>query len=182
MQLGLRQATHKSRRAFVRKLGSVISEIRARRGETQESFGKQLGVGKTVISRYEADKVIPSLAVLYHLQSLANSLEEKEAIGRAIKESGGQTSSEAEFIALAKRTQADLEAIIRQQGSSSVTRETFRDLAVRIAGERYIPLWLLEILKLWRRHGREPEGEQEFNEAVAALDRRLDEIKERKKK
>lgn len=180
MQLALRQATHITGRAFVRKLGSIISRIRARRGETQESFGKQLGVGKTVISRYESDKVIPSLAVLIHLQALAESLEDKEAINRAIEESGGARSSEAEFIALAKRTQAELEAVVRQQGSSSVTREIFRDLAVRMAGEKYIPLWLLDILKLWRRHGHIAGAEAEFSEAVAALDRRLEHLPRKK--
>lgn len=42
-------------------------------------------------------------------------------------------------------------------------------------GQKYVPLWLLEVLKLWRRHRADRDAEMDFMEAIAALERRLSE-------
>jgi len=136
-------------------------------------FAAKLGVRHSAISRYESDKLTPSRTVLLHLYGLAEAAAEKEVLRKLIGQLPDHVKEEA-FVALARATELELNAVIREQGTSIATRENLRDLMVDVIGQKYVPLWIVEALRLWRRHRDDDGAEDEFVEAISALDRRLD--------
>lgn len=166
----------------VKNLGDVIRAIRARRGETMVQFAQRLGVKQSAVSRYESGKLNPSQTILLLLHSLAESASEKEAVNAALGSVPVELATREEaFLQLAKGVAADLNAVLRAQGTSSAMREQFRDLVVELAGEKYIPLWLVNVMKLWRRYKMDADADSEFAEAVAALDSKLYDAREGRK-
>jgi transcriptional regulator with XRE-family HTH domain len=134
-------------------LGAAIRAIRSRRGENLRDFAARLGVGHSTVSKYERDVLRPSRSMLLLLYPLAETTAEKEPIVAALGSiPEGLQVLERQLdrdLAIAK---IETERILREMQAQPETRQRLLGLALRIARDPEIPLWLPNMLSFWHRY------------------------------
>ena len=50
--------------------GMIIKNMRVKKKLTQEELGKKIGVGKSTISSYEKEKIMPSIGTFFQICSI----------------------------------------------------------------------------------------------------------------
>jgi hypothetical protein len=116
--------------------------------------------------------------MLLLLYGLAETPSERSVIAQAL---GGvpdelrvkeeQLSREAEDL------RVKLERELQNLRSNPINRQRFAEYAVAMISQPEVPLWLLNMMRLWALYRDEPGARAEFEEALGRLDLRLELLK-----
>lgn len=145
-------------------LDEAIRAIRKRRGESMAAFGSRLGIHHSSVSLYESGKQKPSRTVLLLIHGLAEDVRERTAIEAELGPSlpGDLPIREEAFRVLAREVLDKLEALRGDMSFAGWDR--FKNLVFDVARGGRIPLWLIEILSLWKQFKDAPTKNHEFDE------------------
>lgn len=164
-------------------LSETIRAIRKRRGETMVQFGERLGTDNSVISKYEAAKVMPSRSMLLLLLPLAEGEERRpilDALG--LEESDTAGLDQATVQTALESFEAYLKAGGTGRGSKDRNRQAFADLARQVIELRHFEPALNGILEKWIQFGHLKEARQFFKNLDVYLDVELARFSDRERR
>jgi transcriptional regulator with XRE-family HTH domain len=158
-------------------LGETIRRIRKRRGETGAEFAKLLGCRQATISGYETGKINPSRSMLLLILQHAEA-SERGAILDALEVDADLQDEWApgELEDALAGVQAYLDAGGKgvQPPRRENTLRSFAELALEVLrnGDP-VRTSVLDMLRLWIRHGEHADRREFFDHAAAYLEVQL---------
>jgi len=156
-------------------LGERIARIRKRLRKSQSEFADIIGSQQNSISRYETDRVVPGVDVLWRLHGLAEH-DEKETFAAEIRLRIGTAilGQEATVEGSMEELRPILGSLITAEqlkGLNPTNRPDIQGLLAVLVDllelDKPLDNSVLEILRLWQKYG--PKRVHKFREAAAFL-------------